>query len=236
MNELERPPAELKARLLAATARVPATRPGSWGRRLAVGTGAGVLWLGAMLVMKGIRHDWSELPCGSSVLTLGGLVASAALATGVALRRGRAMVGAGAGLLAAAVWGLPVVLAVLVSVVDPRGPSTWDTAPHAHPATVGNAIGCIEMTLVVALPLVGLGVMLLRGLTLARPWIVGACLGLGAATWAHMVVRLHCPRGGAAHALVGHLLPALPLMLVAAWALWVMDRRAAARRSPDRAP
>lgn len=235
MNDRERPPAALKARLLAATARVPATSPGTWGRRLAAGVGAGVLWLGAMLVLKGVRHDWSELPVGSLALTLGGLVAAAALATGVALRRGRAMVGAGGGLLSVAIWGLPVALAVLVSAVDPCGPSTWDAAaPQAGVA--GSAAGCCEMTVVVGLPLVGLGVMLLRGLTLARPAIVGACLGLAAATWAHVVVRVHCPRGGAGHALVGHLLPALPLMLLAAWAVWALDRRDTARRASGRAP
>jgi len=149
----------------------------------------------------------------------------------VAVRRGRAMVGAGAGLLALAVWGLPVVLALLVSAVDPRGPSTWNPAAHPQAGPVTSAVGCIELTLVAGLPLIGVGVMLLRGLTFARPWIVGACLGLAAATWAHAVVRVHCARGGAEHALIGHLLPALPLMVVAGLALWALDRQAAARRS-----
>jgi hypothetical protein len=154
---------------------------------------------------------------------------SAAVATGVALRRGRAMVGTGVGALSSVVWGLPLAMVMLVSVVDPCGPSTEHAAEGER---LASATGCIGLTVVVAMPLIALGLMLFRGLTLSRPAIIGGCLGLAAATWAHAVVRMHCPIGGADHALLGHLLPALPLMAVAAWASWALDRRSLRLRTP----
>lgn len=222
MNEPIRPPAELKARLMAAAAVHPATQPGTWARRVAVALAGGALWLAVMLMVKGVRDDWSELPAGTWSLTVAALVASAAVATVVALRRGRAMVGTGAGALSSVAWGLPLALAVLVSVVDPCGPSTEHAAAGER---LDSAAGCAGMTVVAALPLLALGLTLFRGLTLSRPAIIGACLGLAAATWAHAVVRMHCPLGGVDHALLGHLLPALPLMAVGAWGAWALDRR-----------
>jgi hypothetical protein len=58
----------------------------------------------------------------------------------------------------------------------------------------------------------------LRGLVLSRPGLAGACLGLAAATWAHLLLRVHCPIGGPGHAVLGHLVPTLPLMALGAWA------------------
>lgn len=222
MNEQTRPPAELKGRLMAAAAREPSTPPGSWGRRLAVTIAGGALWLAVMLMVKGFRHDWGELPPAPWSLTVAALVLSAAVATVVALRRGPAMVGAGVGALSPVVWGLPLALVVLVSVVDPCGPSTEQASEGGH---LADAAGCMALTVLAALPLLGLGLLLLRGLTLSRPAVIGGALGLAAATWAHAVVRMHCPIGGADHALLGHLLPALPLMAVGAWAAWALDRR-----------
>jgi hypothetical protein len=223
MSEQTRPPPDLKARLMAAAAREAATPPGTWGRRIALTIAGGAAWLTVMLMVKGVRPDWTELPAGPWSLTVAALVLSATVATAIALRRGRAMVGTGVGAVSPVVWGLLLTMAVLVSVVDPRGPSTEHAVEGDR---VASAAHCIGMTAVVALPLVALGLRLFRGLTLSRPAITGACLGLAAATWAHAVVRMHCPIGGPDHALLGHLLPALPLMALAAWASWLLDRRA----------
>jgi hypothetical protein len=223
MNEQTRPPPNLKARLMAAAAREVATPPGTWTRRVALTIVSGAAWLAVILIAKGLRHDWRELPAGTWSLTVAALVLSAGIATAMVLRRGRTMVGSGVGALAPVVWGLPLAMAVLVSAVDPCGPSTERVAEAGGLAAAG---GCIGVTALAALPLIALGLLLFRGLTLSRPALSGAGLGLAAATWAHAVVRVHCPIGGADHALLGHLLPALPLMAIAAWASWALDRRA----------
>lgn len=234
-DERQGPPADLKARLLAAAAREPATRPGAWARRLAVTVGLGGLWLVALLMMLGVRRDWAALPGVAWASTVLGLAGAAVVASALALRRGRTMVGAGAAALSVALCGVPVVLTALVAVVDPCAPVSAATAVteaglHAPAGLLAGAVRCVEITVLAGAPLVGLGLMLLRGLTVSRPVAVGACLGLGAATWAHLLVRLHCSMGGVGHAVVAHLLPAVPLMIVSAWALWALDRRDHARR------
>jgi hypothetical protein len=95
--------------------------------------------------------------------------------------------------------------AALAEVYDLGAPEVL----HAWP--------CGLLTLLIALPLIGIALLVLRGLTLSRPGLVGACLGLAAATWAHLLIRVHCPLGGAGHAILGHLLPLLPLMILGAW-------------------
>ena len=125
------------------------------------------------------------------------------------------MVGATTGSLSVAAWGIPLLLFLLVAIVDPRGPSTV-AAPDAH---LFHAGPCGLLVLLIALPLMGIGRFVLRGLVLSRPGLAGACLGLAAATWAHLLIRAHCPLAGTGHAVLGHLLPLLPLMVLGAWAM-----------------
>lgn len=215
MNHSYSPRPELRARLLSAARRTPAAPPGAWRRRL---TGAGIFavaWAVLAALVLRLRVDWPELAVGPVVETVGGLAGAAALASAAGLSRGRTMTGAGVARLGAAVAVAGVGLVALVMLVDPYGPSTrWfeGTAMGRH------AIPCGAIVLALGVPLLAAGLAPLRGLTLARPGLTGACLGLGAATVAHLVVRLHCAIGGAGHALLGHLLEALPLMAAGAWA------------------
>jgi hypothetical protein len=224
---LDRPSSELRARLLAATARAPATRPGTWRRRAIIAGALAIGWTLAAGAILGVRADWRELSALALGQTFVALLAVAALASAAGLTRGRSMVGAAIEPLMGAIWGGLTVLLVLVVAIDPQGPST---ATFPARAILGRAILCDGLTLAIGLPLVALGRSVLGGLTLARPGLTGACLGLAAATWAHVVVRFHCAAGGSAHALVGHLLPALPLMAAGAWAARRDLRRGRAAR------
>ena len=169
------------------------------------------------------RADWAELPASALVATFGGLLAVAVAAAWVSLARGRSMIGAGTErLLAVSGVGLAVLLALVLSV-DPTGATTRFFSGADEGA---RALRCDLIVVVLGLVLLAIGAIPLRGLTLGRPGLTGACLGLAAATLAHAVVRFHCSIGGPLHALLGHLLPALPLMAVGAWAL--------ARRLPAR--
>ncbi|HEX2658739.1 MAG TPA: NrsF family protein [Polyangia bacterium] len=215
-NPQHQPSPELRGRFLAAAARTPASRPFAWRRRLIGAVVAAlVLAAGAAALMRA-RADWDQLPAGPLVATFGGLLAVVVAAATSSLSRGRSMVGAGTERLLA-VSGLGVaVLLVLVLAVDPCGPST-----HVFSgAELGlRALRCDLIVVTLGLVLLGLGALPLRGMTLGRPGLTGACLGLAAATLAHAVVRFHCGIGGPGHALLGHLLPALPLMAVGAWIL-----------------
>ena len=215
MSIPERPSAGARDRFLQAAARQNATRPHAWLLRvLLAGLGA-VAWLLAMLAVLGIRPDWHELPLPAATLTIASLLAAALLASTTGLARGRTMVGATTGSLSVAAWGIPLLLLLLVAMVDPRGASTV-AAPDAHMFHAGP---CGLLVLLIALPLMGIGRLVLRGLVLSRPGLAGACLGLAAATWAHLLIRVHCPLAGAGHAILGHLLPLLPLMVLGAWTM-----------------
>jgi len=215
MNRMESPRPELRDRLLAAARRTPAAPPGAWRRRL---TGAGVFavaWTVLAALVLRLRPDWPELPPGPVVATVGGLVGAATVASVAGVARGRSMVGPSVTRAGAALAVATLGLLALVTLVDPRGPST---RLYEGAAMGRHAIPCGLMVLLLGVPLLAAGLFPLRGLTLARPGLTGACIGLGAATVAHLLVRLHCAIGGQGHALLGHLLEALPLMILGAWA------------------
>jgi len=212
---MESPRPELRDRLLAAARRTPAAPPGAWRRRL---TGAGVFavaWTVLAALVLRLRPDWPELPPGPVVATVGGLVGAATVASVAGVARGRSMVGPSVTRAGAALAVATLGLLALVTLVDPRGPST---RLYEGAAMGRHAIPCGLMVLLLGVPLLAAGLFPLRGLTLARPGLTGACIGLGAATVAHLLVRLHCAIGGQGHALLGHLLEALPLMILGAWA------------------
>jgi hypothetical protein len=214
MKPLERPGAELRARLLGAASRTPATRPGTWRRRV-VGAGVFTLaWtLGAGAVLRA-RSDWADLPSGSLAQTFAVLLAVAGAATAVGLTRGRTMAGATSERLGAVVvLGLGVLLA-LVLTVDPHGAATHT---FEGAAMARHALPCALLLMGLGLPLLVAALVPFAGLTLARPGLTGACVGLGAATLAHALLRFHCGIGGSGHALFGHLLSGIPLMALGAW-------------------
>jgi hypothetical protein len=215
MSITERPSAGARHRFLRAAARQPASRPRAWLRRLSVAAFGALVWQVTMLSVLGVRPDWHDLPAPAMAATIVGLLAAALLASAIGLARGRSMVGNTTESLSLAAWGAPLLLLLLVVVIDPHGSSTR-TAPDA---LLRHAWPCGLLTLLIALPLLGIALLVLRGLTLSRPGLAGACLGLAAATWGHLLIRVHCPLGGAGHAILGHLLPLLPLMILGAWAM-----------------
>lgn len=211
MTELDCPSEALRARLLAAAARQPAIVPGTWGRRLLGYALLGAAWIVVATAVLGVRPDWRQLWAGAATLLALGAVAVAASVAG--LSRGRAMVGASSELLLVFIAGLPLaLLGIVLGVAPGMVPPASGSA-----ATALAAIKCDLLVAAVAVPLLGCAWAVVRGLTLSRPRLSGACAGLAAATWAHAVVRVHCAVPGASHAVIGHLVPALPLMCLAAW-------------------
>lgn len=223
MTRLTLPSPSVRRELIARVGQIRATRPRAWQRRQALSGLLAFAWLTTALVTFGIRHDWPELAWHSRALTLGGLLTVAGLASVVGLTRGRSMLGAATASLTWAVWGLLILLHALVLAIDPRGPSTvMNAGPRA---AIAHTLECFSRTIAIGAPLVILGIVVVSGLILGRPGLTGSCIGLGAATFAHGAVWLQCPIGGSRHALLGHLLPAIPLMIAGAWAVRMLDRR-----------
>ncbi|MGD0835520.1 MAG: NrsF family protein [Polyangia bacterium] len=218
MSILERPSANARDRFLQIAARQTTSRPHAWVRRVFLASFGTTAWLVTMLLVLGIRRDWNDLPMPGLATTIGGLLAAAVLASLIGLGRGRSMVGSTTEALSIVAWATPLLLLLLVTAVDPLGPST--VATKATP--VGyllHAWPCALLVFLIALPFMGIGLFVRRELVLSRPGLAGACLGLAASTWAHLLIRVHCPLGGVEHAVLGHLLPLLPLMVLGAWAM-----------------
>jgi len=215
MKPLERPSPDMRARLLAAARRTPAAPPGAWRRRVA-GVGAFTLaWTLLAAVAVRPRPDWGELPVDALVQTFVVLAAIAGLAAVAGLSRGRSMTGLGVERAATMIGVGAMAVLALVVAVDPRGPSTKLFTGAAMGAHV---IPCDLMIVGLGLPLLGAGLLPVARLTLSRPGLVGSAVGLAAATVSHLVIRFHCSIGGAGHAILGHVLPAIPLMAAGAWA------------------
>jgi hypothetical protein len=220
---LYRPPGAARNRLLAAAGHEPATRPGTWRRRAVGSVALAVAWMTAMLIALGFRFDLRELPVDALAVTMGTLVAIAGIVSMAGMARGKTMLGTPAGPLSGVAWGAPLALLMLVLVVDPRGTSTIEYSGWRQ--ILAHSLACELLTVMIGAPLMGLGLLLWRGLTVARPVLTGAVVGLAASTWAHALMRVHCAVGGAGHAVMGHLLPALPLMLLGAAGMWAIARR-----------
>jgi len=175
----------------------------------------GAAWMVGMTALLGVRRDWSQLPPAAMLQTLVALSGGALVASAAGLSRGRAMLGASSATLTGLLVGVPAVLLVVVATIDPRG---YDQAvPTSDALMLMGALKCEVLVAAVAVPLLGCAWAITRGLTLSRPALSGACVGLAAATWAHAVVRVHCAVPGREHALLGHLLPLLPLIGLAAY-------------------
>jgi len=232
MRTFEQPPSDLRKRVLAAAGRTPATRPGTWARRVRGTVAFALLWTLAAIAMLRVRSDWAELPGRPLALTFSVLLAVAGAAAAAGLTRGRAMAGATLERLAFVVAVGLAALLVMVLAVDPEGAST---RPLAGAALWLHSAPCAALETGVGLPLVMAALVPFAGLSLGRPGLTGACVGLAAATLAHAVVRFHCGVGGSDHALLGHLLPGIPLMLLGAWFSRIrVVERVLARIGPSR--
>ncbi|HEU4408759.1 MAG TPA: NrsF family protein [Polyangiaceae bacterium] len=208
------PPAALRARILADVAKTPATKPGAFRARSLAAAAALALWCAAALLVLGLRRDWAELPAPYASGTLALLAVGAASLTWVAAARGRAMVGPPAAVALVALAALPPALSLVSMALVSPAASSASVAGWGE--LVRNSLICDGLSMALALPLLGLLLLLKRGMLVPAPALVGAALGTAAATWAHALVHMHCALADRWHILIGHALPTLPLMAVGA--------------------
>jgi hypothetical protein len=205
-------PPGLRERVMASRASTPFVSRAEFRRRIGVSVAVGLLWLSGTFVLLGLRPDWTELPARYALGALGLVAASAAALTALGVSRGKSMLGPPVGLLLVALAALPLALAAFFAAFIAPGPSSITFSSH-HEA-LRSSLGCHALSLILAAPVLGAMVWLKRGLTLAAPGLLGACLGGAAGAWAHMVVHAHCPISDGMHILAGHVLPMLPMMLL----------------------
>lgn len=188
-------------RLLQAIGHTPSlTRP-QLRRRVKLAYGLALaLMLGMFAAVGGTAHSATRSPEMTALITLG-LVAFAALISGVTARRTSSALGQPSALLAAVLCSTPLVL---------LGWLSWLQPSQVH-AEIPAGFRCLALS-------IALGGVLLAAMSYARrasdpvhPGWLGGALGATSAVWAATLVAAWCPLYDLPHTLLGHVAPALVL-------------------------
>jgi hypothetical protein len=195
-------PAELRARVLAAAARVPApTRARTRARNVVLAVVGAATPLGVFLYMDGLRQG--TRPDRLLFSTAGTAALMALVACTVAFGRGRSMLGRKRWLLLSLTTSLPLVLLVTKIGISARFPdmmNSWDGRPGYR--CLG--LGCLLAPVPLAAALLAR-----RGSSPAHPSLSGAAMGAGVGSCVWLLVDLWCPVAYVPHLFLGHLLPVL---------------------------
>ncbi len=207
------PPDSLRERVLQSISTTPPVHVGGWRGLVARAVGGTLAWCVLALLVLPRRQDWSELPWIYAFGTLLAPLLLSALLAWTVWSRGRYLLGPWLGAL---LLGVPLVLVVVlgwVSVIQGAGAHTILLQPGQ---LLRSLPMCGMITLFVGLPPLLLMLYLRRDLTSANPTWLGAGTGAACGLIGFSLSHLHCPIGGAPHALLGHLLPVLLLSLLGA--------------------
>lgn len=197
-----RPSVDLKARVLAATAKQPQAAPPRkrwvW-RSVTVIAVSWALALGVFALAGGVRPTGRE--ASLMIGTAGGTALLAALIGWRLLTRGGSSLGRPRNaLLPVIVGAVPAILVwkVLWSMQYPGGLEQWETRP---------GLRCLGLTFAIALcPLVAF-VAVRRGSDPRHPALTGLAAGVGVGAIATLCTDLWCPVAFVPHLLLGHALP-----------------------------
>ncbi|MFO0675796.1 MAG: NrsF family protein [Polyangiaceae bacterium] len=213
----------LRARIRAdlATRRAPVRSEVAWRDRVVLG--AGVLATSvAFVVYGGVRVG--DRSTGLFVASVGLWVLVAIATSFVALRRGRASLGAPTLVLG---WTTALLAPVLVAT---HVATLFGASAENVPETSARAtIACLVATLVMTAGPFGALLVTRRGSDPVHPRTAAAAYGAAAGAWASVLVDLHCPALHVTHVAVGH---ALPSLLAAAFGAFVGTRVLGIRSIP----
>lgn len=200
---------ERRARLLAEVRAEPSpVRQAVRRRDLAAIVAAAVLALLVFMLAGGPRA--SQRPFSLVVSAATAWATIAAVATALALRRGRSMLGTPRTSLVVAAVSVPPLLALTwfgfpSSVVRTSVPHGFDIDAR-----------CFALTLALAAaPFVAFFLLRREG-DPVRPGATGAALGASAGAWGAVLMDCHCEITDPRHVLLGHLLPVALLVCVGA--------------------
>ncbi len=216
-------PDQQKAKLLAAVRAEPSPARDAVRRQdLSRLVGAALVAALLLLATGGVRATVRPHPLVATSASLWG--ALAVLVSGLALRRGRSMLGV------PRAWLVGMALAIVPALAAAWFWLPWADLTRSVPHPLGTDSVCLVLTLAfAAAPLVAFVGMRREG-DPVRPAVTGAALGAGAGAWGATLIDLHCEMLDPRHVVLGHLLPVL--VLVVAGALW--GRTALAVRAAPR--
>lgn len=218
------PPAELRARVLAASRREPVEPAAAGQRRQWTVIARGFAVASAICILAAIHGSEAKTPrplgCTLSLELLWGALAVAATWAGV--NRGRSML------------GQPKSLRFSVATLTPAAMlAAWLPVAFAWPQTLQDPASlhahliCIVMTMTLAAgPLVAF-IYLRRASDPVSPRLTGAALGAAAGAWGDAAHVLICGYTAPTHILIGHILPVALLTGVG----WVLGDRVVALRA-----
>jgi hypothetical protein len=203
----ESTPADLKRRILDATAREPSPTRGLAARRLARVVGAAVMADAALFFLAGGSHLGGR-PLGLVAITLGGSALLALAAMVVAFGRGHSMLGRPRR------WLLHVTVATPILLMG------WTLFWNAcYPVDLPGRVGlrCLGLSLLFGgLPL-ALIARVRRERNPVTPAAAGAARGAAIGALAWVLVGLWCPLENPSHLALGHCLPVLLLAGLGSW-------------------
>lgn len=196
------PPADLRARILAAAAATPSPTRRQGRRSALVLLGVSVVVAAVVFQAAGGFAHSAPRPVGVTLAMSAGWSVASAFLTWLVLGRGISTLARRSVWVATATLLAPFVLLVWMSVFY---------GTYAEPyERVGYR--CLGYTLVMAATPLAAFLRFRRGVEPRRPSILGAAAGATCGGWAGVVVDLWCPLTAPAHALVGHVLPLVLLI------------------------
>ncbi|MGD0524982.1 MAG: NrsF family protein [Polyangiaceae bacterium] len=202
------PPADLRARILAAASADPAP-PRAQGTRA---TATAILAGFVVPVAVSFYLGWPS--AANRPASYVGCLAAAWLAVGLfatwgGVARGQSMLGRPTALRLGVVLLTPALLLTTAMVGALAWPGTL-----ADDATMGNHLVCDAFALLCALgPLVAFAVVR-RGSDPVAPRLTGAAIGAASGAWGALAIHLHCAHTSPTHVVFGHILPVAVLALV----------------------
>jgi len=200
------PPADLRARVLAAASAAPSpTR--SRGRHALVLAALASIAVGIAVfeLAGGIEHSRGR-PAPLTFALAGGWALYATILAWLTLGRGRSTLAR-----------RPMLVASL-AIATPLACLLWMHLFSGEYIEPFERVGyrCFALTMAIAAVPLGAFLALRRGIEPRRPSALGAAAGATAGAWSGVFVDLWCPLTNAAHASLGHALPLALLMIIGA--------------------
>jgi hypothetical protein len=202
------PPAELRARILAAASAEPVPSRPVGVRRTAMVLAVGFLVPIAISLGLGWQRS-NDRPLGYIVVLALAWLTVGLAATWGGVSRGRSMLGRPAAARLVVATLTPIALVATALVASLAWPQTL-----ADDATARNDLVCVGFTLLFALgPLVAFAVVR-RGSDPVAPRLTGAAIGAASGAWGALAIQLHCGHASPEHVLLAHVLPVAALAVV----------------------
>jgi hypothetical protein len=202
------PPAELRARVLAAARAEPVAARTGWLRRSGILAAAGVSCSVATLwVIGGPSTDGRPVGYYATVVAVWAVIG--AVATWAGVSRGRSMLGRPASWRLSVAVLTPVALATGALLAGLAWPSTFSGVSDLR-----HHVICAGCTVLMAIGPLAAFALVRRGSDPVAPGLSGAALGAAAGAWGATCIELRCGLATVDHVLLGHVLPVAALALL----------------------